>query len=117
VSLIGSVHVYQDRKSINLAHMRTSPDPHELYYHLGQAMYANRQWHEQLVSLQTLAFLFRRLIHGQAKSAVSVKNRSTELEKKIVDVVVAGQGDSSGLHVTDIVRSLGAEIATAIELE
>jgi hypothetical protein len=58
VSLVGSVRVYQDRKSIDLVHMRPSTDPHELYYHLGQVMHVNRQLQERSVSLQKLAFLF-----------------------------------------------------------
>lgn len=39
------------------------------------------------------------------------------LERKIVELVTVEQRDSSGLHVADIVRSLGPEITNADTLE
>lgn len=54
VRVTGSVRVYQDRKSIYLANIRPSPDPHELYFHLGQVMCANVELHKQSVNMPRL---------------------------------------------------------------
>ena len=63
VRLTGSVRVYDIRKSIDLAHVRPSFNPHELYFHLGEAMCANHALHKQSVSMPRL-LSFRELTDG-----------------------------------------------------
>jgi len=54
VRLTGSVRVYKDCKSIDLINIRPSADPHELYFHLGEVMCANRELHKQSVSMSRI---------------------------------------------------------------
>ncbi|CCM04607.1 uncharacterized protein FIBRA_06789 [Fibroporia radiculosa] len=122
VRVMGSVKTFGNKRYINAQHLRAASDPHELYFHLLEAMTVTTVMIKGPIPRPSEAGMAPRgaMANGQtstsayaAQSHVSASNSQyahlPDTQRKIVEFLLSQPTSEDGIHVAAIARAIGGQ--------